>query len=53
LRGPPPPIACQEQGIPAILDLDKPVVRARYDYADLDAPGLAGIVDAFLDKYGL
>ena len=32
-----------------VLDIDKPVVRARYDYQDIDTPGLGGIVDAFLD----
>ena len=37
----------------AVLDLDKPVVRARYDYADLEAPGLAGLVDDFLQTQGL
>ena len=33
----------------ALLDLDKPVVRARYAYRDLDVPGLAGAIDAFAD----
>ena len=37
----------------AILELDKPVVRARYDYEDIDEPGLAGIVDRFLEERGL
>ncbi len=31
-----------------VLDLDLPVVRARYDFEDLDDPGLGGRVDAFL-----
>jgi predicted GTPase len=37
----------------ALVALDKPVVRARYDYADLDSPGLAGRVREFLAARGL
>jgi predicted GTPase len=32
----------------ALLRVRRPVVRARYSFADLDEPGLAGILDAFL-----
>lgn len=31
----------------------RPVVRARYDYAEMDAPGLGAAVDAFLAQHGL
>lgn len=34
----------------AILPLSKPVVRARYEFADLDAPGLGAALDAFVDR---
>jgi predicted GTPase len=34
----------------ALIAIDKPVVRARYDYAELDSPGLVDLVDAFLDS---
>jgi len=35
------------------LDIDLPVVRAHYDYADLDSPGLAKAVDDFLNQRAL
>jgi predicted GTPase len=35
------------------LDLELPVVRAHYDYVDLDTPGLGDAVDTFLDNQGL
>ncbi|NTV93847.1 MAG: GTPase [Thiobacillus sp.] len=31
-----------------LVRLDKPVLRARYDYAETESPGLAGRLDAFL-----
>jgi predicted GTPase len=37
----------------ALLQLRLPVVRARYGYRDLDEPGLAGRLDAFLRARGL
>jgi predicted GTPase len=35
----------------ALVELKRPVVRARYEYAELDEPGLGGIVDAFVTKH--
>jgi len=35
------------------LNLELPVVRAHYDYVDLDTPGLGDAVDTFLDDRGL
>lgn len=32
----------------ALIQVHKPVVRARYEFAELDTPGLAGVVEAFL-----
>ena len=37
----------------ALARLHKPVVRARYEFEDLDRPGLGGAVDAFLARVGL
>jgi predicted GTPase len=36
----------------ALLSLDKPVVRARYQFRDLDEPGLGARIDAFLEARG-
>lgn len=36
----------------ALIQLNKPVVRARYEFAELEQPGLGGIVDRFLDNLG-
>lgn len=46
-------IAATPVDLAAILDLDKPVVRARYDYGDWGAPTVGEFVDRFLDKKGL
>ncbi|MCP5151836.1 MAG: GTPase [Ectothiorhodospiraceae bacterium] len=35
----------------ALIAPSRPVVRARYDYAELDDPGLGAIVDAFLARH--
>jgi predicted GTPase len=32
----------------ALVSLNKPAVRARYEFADVDSPGLGGVVDDFL-----
>jgi predicted GTPase len=36
----------------ALIAPDKPVVRARYEYAEVEAPGLAGELDRFLTRIG-
>jgi predicted GTPase len=46
-------VAATPVDLATILDIDKPVVRARYEYADLGTPNLSGIVDGFLDARGL
>ena len=33
-----------------LLDLDKPVVRARYEFAELDEPRLSSIIDIFVGQ---
>jgi predicted GTPase len=37
----------------ALLAIEQPVVRARYEYADLQSPGLEGVVRDFLLRRGL
>jgi len=37
----------------ALLTIEQPVVRARYEYADLQSPGLEGVVRDFLLNRGL
>lgn len=34
-----------------LLRVRLPIVRARYEYQDVDEPGLSGVLDAFLEKY--
>ncbi len=43
-------IAATPIDLGALLSLNKPVVRARYEFAEVDAPGLAGIVADFLAR---
>lgn len=37
----------------ALVTLNKPVVRARYELAEMEHPGLTGIVDDYLQRSGL
>jgi predicted GTPase len=37
----------------ALIAPSRPVVRARYEFSDLDTPGLGGEIDAFLTRHGL
>jgi predicted GTPase len=34
----------------ALIQVHKPVVRARYEFAEVETPGLAGAVEAFLAR---
>jgi len=34
----------------ALIQVHKPVVRARYEFAEVETPGLAGAVEAFLSR---
>jgi predicted GTPase len=36
-----------------LMALSKPVVRARYEFAEVDEPGLGRLVDAWLERQGL
>jgi predicted GTPase len=37
----------------AVLDLDRPVVRARYEFEEAERPGLGNAVDEFLESHRL
>ncbi len=37
----------------ALISVNKPIVRVRYDFADVEEPGLAGIVGDYLRRSGL
>lgn len=39
--------------IAAVLDIEKPVVRARYGFEEVEEPGLGAIIDTFLDRRGI
>jgi len=41
-------VAATPVDLAALLRPTKPVVRARYEFVDLDTPGLADVVDRFL-----
>jgi predicted GTPase len=43
-------VAATPIDLAALLPLTKPVVRARYELAEIDDPGLTAQVDAFLDR---
>jgi len=34
----------------ALIRPDKPVIRARYEYAEAETPGLAGEIEKFLER---
>lgn len=46
-------IAATPVDLARLVAIDKPILRARYEYAELEAPGLAGRVEAFLKRIGL
>jgi predicted GTPase len=46
-------VAATPVDLAAILPLDKPVFRSRYEYADIGADTLGSIIDRFLDERGL
>ena len=36
-----------------MIEIDKPIVRARYEYAEVEKPGLGESIDTFLAERGL
>lgn len=37
----------------ALIDIDKPLIRARYEFAEVGKPGLGGLVESFLQAKSL
>jgi len=46
-------VAATPADLASLLGIAKPVVRARYEFKDLDSPGLWGSVERFLASRGL
>jgi len=46
-------VAATPANLAELLEIDKPVVRVRYEYEDLDRPGLRGELERFLSRRGL
>ncbi len=45
-------VAASPLDLARLLRLDKPVIRARYEFADAGEPKLAGLVDRFIAEIG-
>lgn len=45
-------VAATPCDLAALLALNKPVVRARYEFVDLERPGVCGCVEEFLTARG-
>jgi len=43
-------IAATPIDLAALLNLNKPVIRARYEFAEVGTPGLADLIDRFLER---
>jgi predicted GTPase len=37
----------------ALIDIDKPVVRARYEFAEAGEPRLGALIEGFLEELGI
>ncbi|HZP91484.1 MAG TPA: hypothetical protein VFB20_01195, partial [Burkholderiales bacterium] len=46
-------VAATPVNLGALIRVSRPLVRARYEFAEVDSPGLAGELDRFLDRIGL
>ncbi|NWG87849.1 MAG: GTPase [Hydrogenophilaceae bacterium] len=46
-------IAATPIDLAALIQIGKPIVRARYEYAEVETPGLIGRVEAFIRRIGL
>lgn len=46
-------VAATPMDLKSLAGIDKPVVRARYEFSDLRSPGLASVVEKFLRTRGL
>lgn len=43
-------VAATTADLSGLIDIGKPVVRVRYDYAEVEEPGLGGVIDEFLAR---
>ena len=43
-------VAATPCDIAALIEIDKPVIRARYEFAEIGEPSLTSLVVAFLKK---
>ena len=43
-------VAATPVDLAALIDIDKPVVRARYEFAEVETPGIAAMLDRFLQR---
>ena len=43
-------VAATPADLAALIDIDKPVVRARYEFAEVETPGIAALLDRFLER---
>lgn len=46
-------VAATPCNLGALIEIDKPLVRVRYEFAEVGAPGLGSLVEAFLSKRNL
>jgi predicted GTPase len=46
-------VAATPINLAALVDIGKPIVRARYEFAEAGEPSLGGLVDSFLERVGL
>ena len=44
-------VAGTPMDLAALLQLNKPVVRARYEFAEIESPGLWGAVERALESF--
>lgn len=46
-------VAATPVDLAGVMTLNKPVVRARYAFAEMEEPGLAAVIEAYLERIGL
>jgi predicted GTPase len=46
-------VAATPIDLKSLAGIDKPVMRARYEYAEPESPGLTGVVEAFVSSFML
>jgi len=46
-------VAATPCDLAALIDIDKPVVRARYEFSERGEPELSSLIDAFLRERAL